>query len=256
MDLPSTRAVLALLLAALGTTCGKLRGLDTKNACASSADCKPGNVCMAGVCGLPVEGGPGDGTGDRPTDDADGSSGPSAGADADAHADADADADALVPPDQGPPPPADPCDAIDAPTPQPARAVLVRSLIGAWRLCPAHGSGGNIAWLAGPSGRIQLTATNWSPLIGDGAGGWRAIPRANGVYYFLLEAPVHVVHFANRVAGVDVAVTTSAATNAITLTECDGVTRCSGPSTRLIAMPPIGVVTPDAKPGASDASSQ
>jgi hypothetical protein len=238
-------AALALLAAGLAPSCGRLRAIPT--ACATDTDCNPGNVCVGGICGAPIDAGLGAGPGAGGA----GGSGAGAGGAGAGGADADLSTDAR---DTGSPPSTDPCDATDIAATQPSRAALAGLLVGSWRVCPSSGSSSGFSFVVG-SGRVQLKPTTWVPLV-DTGNGWAPKPGfPEGIYYFLLEAPVNALHVASRIDGVDVAVAVSAAADAIVLTECDGAIRCTGPSTRLVAMQPAGPATSDAGQGASNASS-
>src|SRR5262249_23746370 len=151
----------------------------TPSGCRNDDDCNPGHVCVASICRTP-------GSGDAP-DLRDGPSEPELGADGGGGAgDATDLRDASVD-EAGPPPPTDPCDAVVPLAPTPSRTELAASLLGRWRLCSPAGSGDSLAWLAGPTGQVQLTPTSVIPLTETGGGGAMPTPGvAAGVYYFLL----------------------------------------------------------------------
>src|SRR5262249_57362568 len=109
-----------------------------------------------------------------------------------------------------------------------------------WRICTTPVAPAEVAWLAGDSGKLQLTKTSWVPLVDTGGGGLSVGSQQGGLYYFLLEANAQVAHFMGVSSAVDVAISVSATGDVISFRLCEGGTACAGPVTRFVAMSQAG----------------
>jgi len=230
MRLVQLSALFVLLTSGL-VGCGEVRGIEQKNRCVTSADCNAPHVCVNGVCALGTYSG-NDASQPDVTISTDGN-------DANDASDGNGASDANEATMSKPP---DPCDAV-VPGAQPPLMTLAQELVGTWSLCPSTPPG-DLAFLTGPSGHIQLTSTRWVPLADSTPDGGASPPGSaltGGAYYFLLEAQTNVAHFAGVDHGADLGIAISDSSGLLMLTVCDGVVTCAGTTIRLVRLgAPLG----------------
>jgi len=226
----------ALVTAALfAAGCGSLDRSVARNQCATSSDCNPGRVCIAGICRAPTDAGA-DTEADAPTSDtaygndtgveaardlpaaseagaeAPNTSRAEAGIDApdapvgdDVDAGVDAgDAPSDIAPgidgvrDIGVAPPQDPCATGPGQESPASTSALLAELPGLWRQCPTSTTvDPDVSWLVGGTRVVELDARHW----------WRCTDghppscgeMAQGLYFRVLEGSNSVFHFADSV---------------------------------------------------------
>jgi hypothetical protein len=225
--------VTAALFAAAG--CGSLDRSVVRNECATSSDCNPGRVCVAGICQARTDAA-GDTATDAPAQDTahgndagveaarDLPAASEAGAeapdtsraeagidapDAPAGGDVDAGVDAGDAPadsglgldaarDTGVPPPPDPCTTGPGQESPVSTSALLAALPGLWRQCPTSTTvDPDVSWLVGSTRVVQLDARHWGRCTDGQPPSCGAM--AQGLYFRVLEGSNSVFHFADSV---------------------------------------------------------
>jgi hypothetical protein len=266
-DLAPVASAALVTVAILATAgCGSLDRSVSRDHCATSSDCNPGRVCVAGVCQPAIDAGS-DAPLDAPNKDAvtgvdlvpdlptageasadalktspadapvDGADAAPGGDVVDAPADAPADRVADAARDTGMIPPPDPCTTGPGQESPAATPALLAALPGLWRLCSTSVAlDPDVSWLLSGKPSIQLDVLHW----------WRCTDgvrpscdlTAQGLYFRVLEGPNSVFHFADQIdpfngGGADLSIHYFAGSKLLQIAACDGVTRCSSNATYL-----------------------